>query len=165
MQIMPDIRVFFYPWKFICVILIIRRTDWLASPTSVHSRHLSVDRAQTAFFTDDVIQVVVVSLRRRSPCLPDDPPRLLIRRWCRQPCRSGSGERDEEYVRHRRWIRDEKRVVVEKAAASCNGIGTARLFHRFEAVLRTSGFIAVSGRIVDRRVRRYKGAVSRLPRE
>lgn len=33
---------------------------------------------------------------------------------------------DEEYVRRRRWNRDEKRAIVEEAAASGNVIGTAK---------------------------------------
>lgn len=35
-------------------------------------------------------------------------------------------EKDEEYVRRRRWTWDEKRAVVEEAAASGNVIGTAK---------------------------------------
>jgi len=35
-------------------------------------------------------------------------------------------EKDEEYVRRRRWTWDEKRSVVEEAAASGNVIGTAK---------------------------------------
>ena len=64
-------------------------------------------------------------------------------------------DQDEEYVRRRRWSRDEKLAIVEEAAASDNVIGTAkrhgiqaqqiyrwreRLFGRTEP----AGFVAVS---------------------
>ena len=35
-------------------------------------------------------------------------------------------DQDEEYVRRRRWSRDEKRAIVEEAAADGNVIGTAK---------------------------------------
>ncbi len=35
-------------------------------------------------------------------------------------------DRDEEYVRRRAWSADEKRAIVEEAAASGNVTGTAR---------------------------------------
>lgn len=41
-------------------------------------------------------------------------------------------DRDEEYVRRRRWRRDEKRAIVEEAATCGNVIGTAKR-HRIQA--------------------------------
>lgn len=62
---------------------------------------------------------------------------------------------DEEYVRRRRWNRDEKRAIVEEAAASGNVIGTAkrhgiqaqqiyRWRERLFGPTEPAGFVAVS---------------------
>ena len=62
---------------------------------------------------------------------------------------------DEEYVRRRRWSRDEKRAIVEEAATSGNVIGTAkrhgiqaqqiyRWRERLFGPTEPAGFVAVS---------------------
>ena len=62
---------------------------------------------------------------------------------------------DEEYVRRRRWSRDEKRAIVEEAARSGNVIGTAkrhgiqaqqvyRWRERLFGPAEPAGFVAVS---------------------
>lgn len=62
---------------------------------------------------------------------------------------------DEEYVRRRRWNRDEKRAIVEEASASGNVIGTAkrhgiqaqqiyRWRERLFGPTESAGFVAVS---------------------
>ncbi|NLH79566.1 MAG: transposase [Phyllobacteriaceae bacterium] len=64
-------------------------------------------------------------------------------------------DRDEEYVRRRAWSADEKRAIVEEAAASGNVIGTAkrhgiqaqqiyRWRERLFGPTEPAGFVAVS---------------------
>ena len=64
-------------------------------------------------------------------------------------------EQDEEYVRRRRWSRDEKQAIVREAATSGNVIGTAKLHgiqaqqiyrwrDRLFGPAEPAGFIAVS---------------------
>ena len=67
----------------------------------------------------------------------------------------GSVDRDEEYVRRRRWSADEKRAIVDEAVASGNVIGTAkrhgiqaqqiyRWRERLFGSTEPAGFVAVS---------------------
>ena len=64
-------------------------------------------------------------------------------------------DQDEEYVRRRRWNADEKRAIIEEAAASGNVIGTAkrhgiqaqqiyRWRERLFGPTEPAGFVAVS---------------------
>ncbi|MDR3410360.1 MAG: transposase [Formivibrio sp.] len=64
-------------------------------------------------------------------------------------------DQDEEYVRRRRWSRDEKRAIGEEAAANGNVIGTAKCHgiqaqqiyrwrDRLFGPVEPAGFVAVS---------------------